>query len=221
MSSLPSCSSFFPLSLFGPHTIFSGNEAEFSAPFQALIPPVLAAGAVLALALTAFALVLPRGLFRSYVALLFGLGLVIWIQGNFLVADYGPLDGTAIDWTRESWRNPYEIAMWIAVPVLCVAATRTSPASPPLRAPHSSRFRQRCSSRRHVAGRCALNGVERPSRFDVRLVAEAEHHSHRARRVPVRLLLRDSGRGPDRNWTEACRALCSLPITRLHSPRRW
>lgn len=111
-----------PLCLFGPHTIFSGNEAEFSAPFLALISPVLAAGAGLALALVALGLVLFRSLFHRYVALLFGIGLVIWIQGNFLVADYGPLDGTAIDWTRESWRNPYEIALWIAVPVLCVAA---------------------------------------------------------------------------------------------------
>ena len=111
-----------PLCLFGPHTIFSGNEAEFSASFWTLIPPVLAAGAGIALALVASGVILPRRLFRAYLALLFAVGLVIWIQGNILVADYGPLDGSEIDWTRESWRNPYEIALWIGVPAFCVAA---------------------------------------------------------------------------------------------------
>ena len=37
-----------PLCLFGPYTIFSGNEAEFSAPFWVLIRPLLLAGAGIA-----------------------------------------------------------------------------------------------------------------------------------------------------------------------------
>jgi hypothetical protein len=113
-----------PLCLFGPFTIFSGNEAEFSAPFRELIRPLLLAGAASALALIAVGLVLPQKLFRAYGALVFGLALVLWIQGNFLVADYGPLDGTAIDFALESWRNPYEIALWIGVPVVCVLGTK-------------------------------------------------------------------------------------------------
>jgi hypothetical protein len=113
-----------PLCLFGPFTIFSGNEAEFSAPFWVLIRPVLFAGAGMALVLIAIGLVIPRWLFRAYLALLFGLGLVLWIQANFLVADYGAFTGAAIDWTIESWRNPYEIALWVAVPVLAVAGAK-------------------------------------------------------------------------------------------------
>jgi len=113
-----------PLCLFGPHTIYSGNEAEFTASFWALARPLLLAGAGMALVLVSLGLVLPEKLFRGYVALLFGLGIVLWVQGNFLVADYGPFDGTAIDWTTESWRNPYEIAMWIIVPLLCIAAAK-------------------------------------------------------------------------------------------------
>ena len=87
-----------PLCLFGPYTIFSGNEAEFSAPFWVLIRPVLLAGAGIAVALIAIGVALPPRLFRAFVALLFGLGLVLWIQGNFLVADYGAFTGAAIDW---------------------------------------------------------------------------------------------------------------------------
>ena len=113
-----------PLCLFGPFTIFSGNEAEFSAPFSVLVRPLLLAGGGIALALVGIGLVLPQKLHSAYVTLLFGLGLVVWIQGNFLVADYGAFTGAAIDWTIESWRNPYEIALWIGLPALVVAATR-------------------------------------------------------------------------------------------------
>jgi hypothetical protein len=113
-----------PLCLFGPYTIFSGNEAEFSAPFREIIPPLLVAGASIALVLIVLGLALRARIFCAYVALLFGLGIVIWIQGNLLVADYGPLDGTAIDFALQSWRNPYEIAMWTLVPLLCVAAAK-------------------------------------------------------------------------------------------------
>src|SRR5688572_33352057 len=88
-----------PLCLFGPFTIFSGNESEFSAPLWVLIRPVLLAGAVIAVFLAAIGLVLPPFLLRAYVALLFGLGLVLWIQGNLLVADYGDFTGAAIDGT--------------------------------------------------------------------------------------------------------------------------
>jgi arylsulfatase A-like enzyme len=113
-----------PLCLFGPYTIFSGNEAEFSAPFWVLVRPLLLAGIGVALALIAAGIVLPDKLFRAYVVLLFSVGLVIWIQGNLLVADYGAFTGVPIDWTIESWRNPYEIALWIAVPVLSVTAAK-------------------------------------------------------------------------------------------------
>src|SRR6188472_2204384 len=113
-----------PLCLFGPYTIFSGNEAEFSAPFWTLVRPILLGGAGTALMLIVFGLLLPSRLLRPFVAMLFGIGVVIWIQGSFLVPDYGPLDGTAIDWTAQAWRNPYEVALWTLVPVLCVVAAR-------------------------------------------------------------------------------------------------
>jgi hypothetical protein len=112
------------LGLFGPHTIYSTNESEFTAAFGGLIVhlvlPVLIAGGALA----GLGLLLPKTLFRRYVALLFALGLVLWVQGNLLVADYGPLDGGAIDWGKEAWRTPYEVALWVAVPVLAVVAAR-------------------------------------------------------------------------------------------------
>jgi hypothetical protein len=113
-----------PLCLFGPYTIFSGNEAEFSAPFWVLVRPLLLAGAGIALSLIAAGIVLPDKLFRAYAVLLFCVGLVIWIQGNLLVPGYGAFTGVAIDWSIDSWRNPYEMALWIGVPVVGVAAAK-------------------------------------------------------------------------------------------------
>ena len=113
-----------PLSLFGPHAIHSGNEAEFAAPFWVIARPLLLTATVIGLSLIAIGIVLPSVLFRPYVALLFGFGLVLWIQANFLVADYAAFNGAAIDWTRENWRNPYELTLWILVPLLSLLGAR-------------------------------------------------------------------------------------------------
>src|SRR5687767_3438331 len=113
-----------PLCLFVPFTIFFGNRAEFSAPFSVLIRPLLLVGTGIAAALIAAGLFVPGKLFRAYVVFLFSVGVVIWIQGNFLVADYGAFTGTAIDWAHESWRNPYEITLWIAVPVVGITTAK-------------------------------------------------------------------------------------------------
>ena len=112
------------LCLFGPHTIYIGNVAEFSAPFWTLVRPLVIAGGAIVLALTAVGRLMTAKSVRYYVALLFAVGLVLWIQGNLLVVDYGVLDGSDIDWTIESWRNPYEMALWILAPFLSMAAAR-------------------------------------------------------------------------------------------------
>ena len=113
-----------PLCLFGPHTIHSGNAAEFNAPFWALLRPLLLAGAAIFAVLAAPALVLSGRTFRAYIALLFAIGLVVWLQGNFLIADYAAFTGEAIDWSAHDWRNPYELTLWIVVPALAVLASR-------------------------------------------------------------------------------------------------
>jgi hypothetical protein len=111
------------LCLFGPQAIYFGNAPEFSASFWTLVRPLVAAGVVIVLTLAAAGLLIPR-VSRHYIALLFGVGLVLWVQGNLLVAEYGLLDGREIDWTIESWRNPYEIALWVLGPLLSIALAR-------------------------------------------------------------------------------------------------
>src|SRR5688572_4006289 len=113
------------LLLFGPHTIYSGNVQEFSAPFFSLVvhlvPMLLAVAGALAL----IGIVLPANVFEYYVAGLVALGVTIWAQGNLMVGDYGVLNGQDIDWSGQAWRNRYELALWIAVPVVSVVFART------------------------------------------------------------------------------------------------
>ena len=97
---------FVPLQLllFGPHTIYSSNVQEFSAPFWSLVihlaPMLLGCAA----ALTVIGVLLPRTLFEYYVVALVALGVALWAQGNLMVGDYGVLNGQDIDWSGQAWR---------------------------------------------------------------------------------------------------------------------
>ena len=87
------------LFLFGPHTLYAGNPEEFSAPFSSILvhlaPMILGVTGVLIL----LGLALPERFYRHYLVGLVGLGLVLWIQGNLIVGDYGVLNGEDIDWS--------------------------------------------------------------------------------------------------------------------------
>lgn len=111
--------------LFGPWTVHATNREQFLAPF-----PSVAAGAVwlLALAVTtlaALALVLPPRAFRRYVALLGAAGVLLWVQGNLLVGDYGRLDGAGLDLSPRPWRATFEAVLWIGVVALALTFART------------------------------------------------------------------------------------------------
>ena len=93
------------LLLFGPHTIYSTNVQEFSAPFWSLVvhlaPMILAVAGALAF----IGIMLPARSFECYVVGLVALGVAIWVQGNLMVGDYGRLNGQDIDWSGHAWRN--------------------------------------------------------------------------------------------------------------------
>jgi hypothetical protein len=62
-----------------------------------------------------------------YVALIFGVGILLWLQGNILVWKYGLLDGQGIDWSHNVWRGWLDGALWIVLLVLaCVFSRRVS-----------------------------------------------------------------------------------------------
>ncbi len=117
---------FPPLQLFvfGAHTLYASNQQEFSAPFWNIGVHLLPLVAGITAALVLVGMFLPEKLFRHYVVGLVGVGIVLWIQGNLIVGDYGVLNGEDIDWSSHAWRNRYEPVLWVALPTICVVFAR-------------------------------------------------------------------------------------------------
>ena len=117
--------------LFGPWTVHATNRAEFLAPFWSLAPRWIGLLGLVTGLLAAIGLLLtPRG-FRRYAAGLCAAGVLLWAQGNLLVADYGLLDGGGLDLTPPAGRVPFEAALWIGVLALALgfagAVSRAAP----------------------------------------------------------------------------------------------
>ena len=112
------------LLLFGPHTIYSGNVQEFSAPFWSLVVHLAPMIAAVAGALALIGTLLPAKFFQHYVVALVAVGVTLWAQGNLMVGDYGVLNGQDIDWSGHAWRNWYELILWVAVPAVLLIFAR-------------------------------------------------------------------------------------------------
>ena len=117
--------------LLGPLTVHATNRAEFLAPVWRLAPGWIWLLAPVVGTLVAIGLVLPTRWFVRYVAVLFAIGVLLWVQGNVLLAEYGPLDGEGLDLAAHAWRAPLELGMWIGTIALAAlfGAAITSAAS--------------------------------------------------------------------------------------------
>ena len=106
------------LFVFGPATIYQGNTEELTVPLTSILKTLAGPALIvlLFLGLTGFFL---RGKPHTlYVSILFALGFLLWIQGNFLVWNYGLLDGRGIDWAKNAWRGWADGALWAGLLVL-------------------------------------------------------------------------------------------------------
>ena len=101
------------LLIFGPWTVHATNRTEFLVSFWNLAPRWLWLLGPIAGGLAALGIVLPRRWFPRYVAVLCAIGVLLWAQGNLLVADYGLLDGAGLDLGSHAWRTPAEIGLWM------------------------------------------------------------------------------------------------------------
>ncbi|MCP4576789.1 MAG: hypothetical protein GY846_10950 [Deltaproteobacteria bacterium] len=45
---------------------------------------------------------------------------MMWIQGTFLMWEYGLLDGQSIDWEMQEWRGWIDASIWILIIASCV-----------------------------------------------------------------------------------------------------
>ncbi len=103
--------------IYGPMTIYAGNLQDLWFPLSAIGPIQVAA------ALGSFAVLTTLGYFtpgragRAITALVFGVGLALYIEGTFMPMDYGILDGKPIAWSDYSGRILFDKILW----ALCIA----------------------------------------------------------------------------------------------------
>ena len=100
------------LFLFLPITVLYGNSDWL--PIS--MPTVLWVVAPFALGLFALlvvlCLVLPDQLLRIALSILLALCLLLYLQGNWLVGDYGRFDGADVDWQRNRLQGIVESVVW-------------------------------------------------------------------------------------------------------------
>ncbi len=116
--------SVFSLLFYVPLLVFSNNSDEFSCGYfdmaLHLIWPV-----VIFLILAAILIrILPVPI-SKYLAVFFtALALALYIQGTFLIWDYGVFDGNDIKWNSYSVQNLTDLFLWLALPILALVFSK-------------------------------------------------------------------------------------------------
>ena len=115
------------LFVFLPAVIYLTNSEEFTNGLFELLAVglglALASGLVLWLFLRLLRLFGRRSLEKG-IAVLFALAVLLWLQGNVLLWNYGPLDGRAIPWKSMRPQGFVDLGIWIG---LLAAAFLLSP----------------------------------------------------------------------------------------------
>ncbi len=103
----------FTLFVFAPVMLFMGNQTELEFTVWDFLPYVLIYGICLALFLLVIGWILPRKSLAVFAAFVFAVGLALYLQGNYMNAKYGALDGRGIDWSGFGSYPIINSAIWI------------------------------------------------------------------------------------------------------------
>lgn len=110
------------LSCFATLAIYVGNSEEFSASFADLLRAYLPYLAILVVVGGLLGVVLSKDGLSRYCSILSALALLLWLQGNILVWDYGVFDGGEIAWMSGIWRGALDTSIWITVLLIAIYA---------------------------------------------------------------------------------------------------
>lgn len=106
--------------VFGSIDMFFSNQTEFWFSVKDILLPCLAVGVVAAA--VGYGILWLTGrkvpkIGNVVLSLIFSLGLALYIQGNFMVMDYGVLDGKTIQWENYIGYGVLNTAVWL----ICIA----------------------------------------------------------------------------------------------------
>ena len=100
--------------LFGTATIYSGNMSEFNVGFIDILKYYVVPSIILLVIFLLIGTFLPRKYLSMFVSLELTIGILLWVQGNFLLWKQGPLGIIDIDWAKNVWRTYLDGTLWIA-----------------------------------------------------------------------------------------------------------
>jgi len=113
------------LFLFAPAHIYFTNIFEHSSSFIEVLPFLLVPLLLLILLLTLFLGLLKSSIHNKALSVLFMIAVLLWLQGNILVWDYGLLDGTGIDWSKKWHYGLVDTTIWIILMITGFMASKT------------------------------------------------------------------------------------------------
>jgi hypothetical protein len=107
---------FLTVLVFAPGQIYYGNTMDFPMLFAEMLPLLTAAALLGSILLSGTLIALPRGRPREVgISVVFGLALLAWLQGNFLLWQYGLLNGSPIDWASHWTHGLIDASIWCLV----------------------------------------------------------------------------------------------------------
>ena len=105
----------FTFILFGPCEIYIQNRQEMPFPFSAMVWTLLAFGALAFAALAGLLMLLKGKVFNYAVSTLFAVTAAGYVQGNFLSAGAGSLDGNAVNWLNSQASMLLDLLLWLCI----------------------------------------------------------------------------------------------------------
>ena len=101
--------------IFAPATIYYNNIDEFTFGLLEILKAYSLPMVIMLSVVLAIGFLIPRKLIALYCSALAAFGFLYWLQGNFLLWDYGVFDGLLIDWETYTWQGWLDTGLWIAV----------------------------------------------------------------------------------------------------------
>jgi hypothetical protein len=104
--------------IFIPFTLYVGNIDDFTMPFVSILKVYSWPIVLLVIFLALIGAFVKANRFPGYLSFLATIGLLVWIQANLLVWNYGLLNGDSIDWGEGAWRGWLDGGIWSALMLL-------------------------------------------------------------------------------------------------------
>ena len=103
------------LFVFGTFSVYRGNFDEFEVGYRSLLPVYGPFSLLLTTAFLLIGFMIPSRAVKGLACTIFCLGLLLWVQGSFLVGTYGVFDGRGIDWSQFGLRGWMDASLWALV----------------------------------------------------------------------------------------------------------